>query len=77
MSDNDSKGPSRPREDGGKARRTYASLEACRGFQLNQGGQRGTGVVVSVHIMDTRSYWRHVGSGKWNAADAQYEKVDE
>jgi hypothetical protein len=60
----------------GPARRTYSSLFGGRGFQLTHGGQRGTGVVVSIEVMQGRSLWRHVdGTGKWNAATALYEEV--
>jgi hypothetical protein len=58
----------------GPARRTYQSLLHARGFQLNQ-GQRGTGVIVSIRPMDTRTYWRHVGAGKWNSPNAVYEEL--
>lgn len=52
------------------ARRTYASREACRGFQ-----QEGETRIAEISIapMGTRTYWRHVGGGRWDAKDALYE----
>lgn len=64
----------------GPARRTYASLEMCRGFRTAghdyapADGQ--TRAVVSICPLTERTYWRHVGGGKWNAKDSLYEKVE-
>jgi hypothetical protein len=63
----------------GPARRTYRSLEGVRGFRLEAPHARGATParrVVSIEPMDARSYWQHDGRGKWDAADAQYTKVE-
>lgn len=57
------------RDTGGKARRTHASLQACRGYRVVEPG------VVSVQPMDAASTWKHVGVGRWDSAGAEYEKV--
>jgi hypothetical protein len=67
------------REDGGKARRTYATLVFARGMQYEKprmydGTQRA---VVSIAPMLDRTYWIHVGGGKATSSDALYEKVEE
>lgn len=58
------------------ARRTYASLQCCRGFtvvpRLTEDGHR----VVSIAPMDSRSYWAHNGQGRWNACGAVYERLN-
>lgn len=89
MSATEDKDLSKPREDSGKARRTFASLKDCRGFsgRIPEFGLDAVPkvvaelvlsreCVVSIAAMDVRSYWRHVGNGKWTAAEAQYEKVE-
>lgn len=65
----------------GPARRTYASLEMCRGFRHYDGmaseeTKDGKRHVVSICPLTERTYWRHVGGGKWNTAAATYEKVE-
>lgn len=65
---------SAPRDTGGRPRRPYASLLACRGYRVEMGKDRA---VVSICPMDERSYWAHVGGGKWNGPSAEYEKVEE
>lgn len=60
----------RTRESGGKARRTHSSLLACRGYRVEEPGR------VSIRPMDVTSTWKHVGNGKWDAAGAEYEKVE-
>lgn len=60
----------RPRELGGKARRSYASLVAALGFRVEAPG------LVSIQPMDRRSTWKRVGGGKWDSPGAEYEKVD-
>lgn len=74
----------RHRQSDGPARRTYASLAASRGFWPNP---RADGIIMPENIrddeyhcvaicpMDTRTFWRHVGGGKWNSKDALYEEV--
>jgi hypothetical protein len=62
------------RDTEGPARRTYASLEAARGFRADV-ARNSFDVAISTCPMDVRAYWRHVGSGKWNAAGALYEEV--
>jgi hypothetical protein len=64
---------SAPSEKGGKARRNHASLLECRGYRQEIGKERS---VVSIQPMDERSYWVHVGSGKWNSPGAECEKVE-
>lgn len=62
-------------ERGGKARRTYASLECCYGFVVR--GASRDDAVVSICPGAERTYWRHVGTGRPTAKDALYEKVEE
>lgn len=60
----------------GPARRTYASLEATRGFRPEPGSDDNGRVQVTICPMHVRTYWCHVeGTGKWNAKDALYEEV--
>jgi hypothetical protein len=61
----------RPRDTGGRARRTHASLLACRGYRVVEPG------VVFVQPMDVVSTWKHVGAGKWDSPSAEYEKEEE
>lgn len=73
----------------GPARRTYASLQQARGFcgllttkvldllpahvsSLVRVGEH----VVALMPMTERTYWRHVGGGRWDSAGALYEKVE-
>jgi hypothetical protein len=74
----------------GPARRTYASLEAARGFtwgkeNVTSSSQAPLAVrrhiaageaIVSICPLNERTCWRHVGGGKWNSAGALYEKVE-
>lgn len=59
------------------ARRSYASLQCCRGFVVENSTTEDGRRMVSVAPMSTRSYWAHDGSGKWNAGGAMYEKIRE
>lgn len=63
------------RDTEGPARRTYASLEATRGFRNDPGCIEEGHHQVTIAPMGGRTYWRHVGSGRWNAKDALYEEV--
>lgn len=58
----------------GPARRTYASLEMCRGFRTEVPG--GRFAFVSICPLTERTYWLHVGGGRWNSKDSLYEKVE-
>lgn len=62
-----------PRETG-PAERSYSSLLGARGGTRQERPVDGA-VVVSIQPMDERSYWRHVGGGKWNAAGAVYQQI--
>lgn len=62
------------RDTEGPARRTYASLEGARGFGVTATSPTAA-TLISIQPMDVRTYWRHVGSGKWNSKDALYEEV--
>lgn len=73
MSTTDSKFEQR-RDTEGPARRTYASLEATRGYGATATSPTAP-TIISIQPMDVRTYWRHVGSGKWNAAGSLYEEV--
>lgn len=59
------------------ARRTYASLQCCRGFVVELVTTEDNRRIVSICPMDTRSYWAHNGQGRWNAGGAVYEKIEE
>jgi len=59
-----------PRETGGKARRTLASLLACRGYRVLGLGR------VAIKPIDATSTWKHVGGGKWDSQGAEYEKEE-
>lgn len=61
------------RDGGGKARRTYASLLAARGYRV---ADPSAPVLLAICPMDTPSYWRHVGAGRWNSPGAEYEKEE-
>lgn len=74
MSATDDKDLSKPREDSGKVRRTYASLQTCRGFTIVASAPQ---MLVAIKPMDVERLWRHVGAGRSSAADAQYEIVEE
>lgn len=64
-----------PRDD--VARRTYASLQCCRGFREDNSTTDDGRRIVSIAIMGTRSLWAHNGQGRWNAGGAVYEKIEE
>lgn len=63
-------------ETGGAAQRTYRSLVGVRGGARSEGEREGR-MVVSIYPMDERTFWQHDGRGKWNAATAQYAKLEE
>lgn len=61
-----------PRNTDGRARRSHAALLTARGYRV----EMGKDAMVSVCPMTERTYWRHVGGGKWNSPGAEYEKVE-
>jgi hypothetical protein len=60
----------------GPAKRTYASLETARGFRHEPVDPKLGTVRVSICPLDTRTYWRHVGGGRWDSDGAVYERTD-
>lgn len=61
---------------GGPARRSYASLRDARGG-IRSERRVGGRVVLEIRSMDQSSFWQHDGAGRYNAAGAMYERVEE
>jgi hypothetical protein len=60
----------------GPARRTHASLKAARGYKTEAVDPKLGTALVSICPLDTRTYWRHVGGGRWHSDGAVYERVE-